>query len=196
MHLYQEAIEQAKEALQIFQQLKDAAHQAHCFSLVATCFLKNNQVELAEATASHAIIILPQDSKPFIVYTCHWTLGEICSVKGNREKSVEHLEVALGIASSHNWHSEAFDVHYSLGSLFAREGMLDEASAYLEQAQPHVVNNTINLASAMLLQANILVRQHRIGEAKSQLLRAVEVLENIGATVEAAGFRELTAMWE
>jgi tetratricopeptide (TPR) repeat protein len=191
--LYQEAIEQAKEALEIFEQLNDTAQQAYCFSLLALCLLGNKQVDIAEETASHAITLLSQDSKPFLVYSCHWALGEICRAKGNIEKSVEHFEVALGIASSHDWQNESCIIHYFLGLLFVGKGRLDDASAHLEQAELYVVNNATNLARAMLLQADIFLYQHRNGEAKSQLLRAAETLENIGATEDAARFRELAA---
>ena len=190
MHLLEEAIEAAKEALEIFRQLTDAARQAECLSSLALLFLRNNQVETAEETASHAIALLPENSKQLIVCHCHQVLGEIYRVKRNREKALGHLQIALGIASSHNWDGEAFWIHRFLIMLFTTEGRFDDASAHLERAKLHAVNNASNSAHAVALQAYIFYHQRRFAEAKSEGLRAAEVFERIGGTDDAEAHRK------
>ena len=193
MGLLEEAIRLAKEALEIFKQLEDMERQAQCLSLLALLFLKNNQVDIAEETASHAIILLPENSKLVIVYQCHQVLGVIYYDKSNHEKTIEHLQVALRIASSHNWHDEAFWAHQPLIKLFAEEERFSDANNHLERAKLHAANNASNLAHGMTLQAYIWYCQGRFGEAGSEILRAVEAFEKIGAATDAEACRDLYA---
>ena len=185
-----EGTQLAREALEIFEQLKDTERQAQCFSLLALLLLDDKQIDMAEETALRSISLLPEHSKPIIALMCHQALGTIYRGKDNREKAVEHLEVALRIASSRNWHGETCWVLDPLIMLFAKGGRFDDANAHLEQAKLHAVNNANNLARTVALQAYIFYYQGRFGEAESEALRAVEGLERIGATGNAEIWRQ------
>ena len=181
----------AKEALEIFERLDDPTRQAQCLSLLALSLLGDNQVATAEEAASHAITLLLENSKQPTVLLCHQVLGMVYRVKGNREKAIEHLEVALGIASSHNWHRDACWIHHPLVMLFAEAGRFDEANSHLERARVRAAKNTSNLARVIALQAYTFYCQGRFGEAGSEALRAVEAHEEIGATAGAENWRRL-----
>jgi tetratricopeptide (TPR) repeat protein len=185
MELLEEAIQHAREALGIFEQLKDTMRQAQCLSLLALSFLHDGQVDTAEGTASLAITLLPENTKRIILYRCHQVLGEIHRYKRDNKKAIEHLELALGIASSHNWHSEAFSIYHQLVSLFIAEGEFGNANARLERAKLHAVDNARNLAGVVQLQALIFFHQNRLAEARSEALCAVEAFEKIGAVMDA-----------
>lgn len=178
----EEAIQLAKGASEIFRQLEDTARHAQCLSLLARLLLEDNQVYMAEETACRAISLLPANGEQVIVYQCHPVLSSIYCNKGNREKVIEHLEVALEIASSHNLHREAFWAHKPPVKLFADGGIFDDANAHLEQAKLHAANNASNLAHVMSLQAYIWYHQRRFREAGSEAFRAAESYERIGAT--------------
>ena len=193
--LLKEAIRLAKEALETFEQLKDTSRQAHCLSLLALSLVQDDQVVIAEETACRAIALLTEKTKPIIVLECHQVLGIIYWFKYNPEKAIEHLEVALAIASAHDWHGEACWVHDPLVKLFAQEGRFDDANAHLEQARLHAVNNAGNLAHAMALQAYIFYYQYGYEKAESEASSAIEAFERIGATGEAENWRRTFGCW-
>ena len=104
------------------------------------------------------------------------------SSKGETGKAINHLEAALGIASSFNWHDEQFWILCSLAKLFRDQGRFDNAHAQVERAKSHTTNAAYLLGRAMQLQADIWHQQLRFEEAKSEALRAVDVFEDLGAT--------------
>ena len=190
MDLLAEAVQVVKEALEIFEQLKDTERQAQCLSLFALMLLRDDQVDAAEGIASRAITLLPENSKKAIVSICHQVLGQIYQASSNREKAIEHFEVALRIVSSRHWQREQFWIHHHLVVLFADELRFGDANAHLGQAKLRAVNNAKHVAHAMELQAYVFYCQRRFGEARCQGLHAVEAFEKIGDAADAAFYRE------
>ena len=171
---------QANEAFELFKQLGDIEGQTASLSSLAAMFLQYNLVDKAEDAASHAITLLREDSDPGLIFECHHILGSVYAGLEERKKAIQHLELALATFPSGNVSGEGFWVRYLLVMLFAQEGRLDDAIVQSERARLDAVNNVINLAHSITLQAFILYRQHKFEEARAEGLRAVEAFEKIG----------------
>ena len=191
MGLYEEGIQQAKEASEIFKQLGDTREQSRCLIYLARLLHESEQLDAAEEAASHAISLLSVEDDQFKVCQCHRVLGNIYRSKGEAEGAVDHLKVALGIASSFDWHNELFWIHHSLAWLFSGGGGFDDARAHIERAKSHAVNNTYYLGPAMHLQAAFCYQQDRLEQAKSEGLRAADVFEKLGAAQDLEKCRRL-----
>jgi len=190
--LHKEGVQQATEALGIYEQLGDAAEQAECLNYLAWLLYGDKQLDAAETAAYRAIDLLPDKGDQFLVCQCQRILGKICNFKGEREKAIDHFKIALGIASSFNWHDELLGIHYSLAKLFSKEGRFDVAHAHIERAKSHAANDSgYHLGRAMRLQAGFWYQERRLEEAKSEVLRAVEVFEKLGAAQDIERCEEL-----
>jgi len=182
MCLFEEGIQQAKEASGILERLGDTADQAYCLTVLAWLLHDVNQLDAAEDVASRAINLLPERDVQFYLCQCHRVLGEIYHSKGDTEKAVHRFELALGIASSSDWSDQLSPICLSLAELFSHQGRFDDAHVHIERAKSHAVNSTYNLGRAMQLQAYIWYNQERLEQAKSEYLRAADVYEKLGAT--------------
>ena len=191
-NLREEGIQLAKEALEIYEHLDDTTGQAECLIVLARTLHHNGQLDAAEETASRAITLFPENQ--FLACKYHSILGDIYCSKGNREKTVEHLETALEIASAHDWHKEAFGIHHTLATLFSEEGMFDDANVHVELAKSHVVNNPRISALAVELQAFVWSLQGRLEEAEFEFSRAVNALEKVGAVADAETCRKMLSL--
>ena len=189
--LYEEGIQQANEASEIFKQLGDTVKQG--MSLVDLAWLMHDaqQFDAAEEAATRAFDLLQEKGNQFRVGQCHRVLGVIYRSQGKKEKAIHHLEVALGIASSLNSPYELFWVHFALAELFFEEGRFDDAQAHIGHAKSHAVNDAYNLARASWLQAGSWVKQRRFEEARPEASRALDVFEKSGATEDAELTRQL-----
>ena len=109
------------------------------------------------------------------------------------EKAIHYFGAALEIASSHSWYHELFWTRYPLARLLSNQGKLGDANAQVEQAKSHAVDRrgTYLLTSAMQLQAEFWHKQHRFEEAKSEVSRAIDVFEKLGAASDAKNARTL-----
>jgi len=191
LYLFEEGIQQAEEALEIYERLSDPVAQTECLNTLAYLLYGDGQLDAAEKVASRAIDLLPEEDNQFLVCQCHYVLGDIHRSKGKKEKAVHHYETALGIASSSNWHAELFWINYSLAQLFPDEGRFDDAYLYIERAKSYAANNAYYLGRAMELQAGFLYRQRRLEEARSEVLRAANLYEKAGAAKDVEDCREL-----
>jgi len=189
--LRKEGARRAKEALKIYEQLGDTAGQARCWEDLAWVLFHDRQADAAQEAASRAIGLLPEKGEQFLACRCHRVLGDVYHLKGERKKAIKHFDVALGIASSFNWHNELFWICYSLAGLSFFEGRFDDAHAQVERAKSHVADNAYLLGRAAYLQADFWYRQHEHEQAKSEVLRAIGTFEKLGATDLAEGCREL-----
>jgi len=177
--LFEEGIQQAKEALGIYEQLDDTPGQARSLQYLASLFYNNNQLAAAEDAASRAID-LSAERDQFLVSECHRVLGYVHRLKGETEKAIDHLKTALGIASSSNWHDSLFWIHCSLAELFFDLGQDDDTHANIERAKSHTVNDPYLLGRAMHLQALFWYRYGRLEEARSEGLSAADLLKSLG----------------
>ena len=191
IHLPKEGIEQAKEALEIFERLGDTMEQAKCLDSLALSLRDDKQFDAAEEAVFREIALLPEKGQEYKLCNSHQTLGKIYRSKGEIEKAIHHFEVALGIASPFNWHGRLFGIHYKLAGMFHDQGRFDDTEAHLERAKSHAVNDPYNLGCAMGLQAAAWYKQGRVGEARTEALGAIDILEKLGAAREVEDCKKL-----
>ena len=189
--LHEEGIQQAREALGIYERLGKTGQQADCLMTLASLLDSDNQLDAAEEAAFRAIALLPEEGQQFRVCQSHRALGDIYRSKGEIEKAIHHFEVSIEIATSFNWNDRLFWAHYRLAGLFRDEGRFDDAQAHLERAKSHAVDDPYNLGCAMEAQAQLWYKQHKLGEARTEVLRAADVYDGLGAAKDAEDCREL-----
>ena len=188
---FDEGIQQAKEALEVFERLGDVVKQAECLIDLAWLLCDDGQLDIAEEPALRAINLLTEDSQHSRVCLGHRALGDIYNAKADTGKAIHHFNVALRIASALNWDAQIFWVHFGLVEVFLGEGGFDDAQAHIEHARSYAVNDIYLLARVWWLQAWCWKGQLRFEEAKSEALRALDVLEDLGATNDMESLGQL-----
>ena len=189
--LYKEGTQQTKEALEINEQLDNAAGQAVCLGNLAGLLCLEGQLDEAEEAGSRAIDLLPEKGQEFLVCQCHRSLGEIYQAKREREKAIHHFEKALAIASSFEWHAQLFWIHHALAGLFLEEDGFDDAHSHIGQAKSYAADGTNDLGRAMEKKARIWYQQRRFEDAVSEASGALEIHEKLGASTDAARCKNL-----
>ena len=180
--LYKEGIDQAKEALEIYERSGHKQRQARCLNHLARLLHSDNQLDAAENAALRTIELLPSKGQEFQMCRSHLVLGNIYYSKGEKEKAIPHFEAAIEIASRFNWHHSLFWTHFSLAELFLNEGQFGDAHSQAEQAKSHAVDAVYHLGHAALLQARIWYRQGKLENAAPEALRALEIFEKLGVS--------------
>ena len=191
LHLHEEGIRQAKEALEIFERSGDTERQTECMNYLAWVLLADEQLDAAENTASRAMNLIPETGQEFLLCRLHRVLGDIYRSKRKKKEAIHHLETALRIASTLNWHEQLFWIQFGLAGLFLGEGEFDDANAHIEQAKSHAIDNPYYLGRAMTLQAWVWYKQPRLEDSKSEVLHALEILEELGSAEDAGNCRRL-----
>ena len=193
-----EGIQQAEEALTMYTQLGNTTGQVACLDSLAELLLGDNQLDAAEGVVFRKIDLLPEENQQFPengrrfeLCRSHRSLGDIYCSKGEKEKAISHYKIAVSIASPCDWQTELFGVYYSMAKLFYHDHEFCDANAYIKQAKSHTADSAYNLGWAMRLQAQIWCQQHRLGDAKSEALGALELYERLGAAEDAKLCREL-----
>jgi tetratricopeptide (TPR) repeat protein len=189
--LCEEGIQQAKEALGIYERLGDTIGQGQCLIHLAYSLRSNKQFDAAEEAAFRALDLFPEKGEEHRVCESHRILGKIYQSKGDTKKAIHHFEVALGIASPFDWHNLLFCIHCELAKLFRNERRFDDAHTHIKHATSHTVDSTYNLGFAMELRAKVWYDQRRLEEAKSEALRAADIYEKLGAAKNVKDCRKL-----
>ena len=179
--LFEEAIPHAKEALEICEGLGDTVGHALCLNNLARSLKSDGQLDAAKEAASHAITLLPDSGQEHLTCESHRILGEIYTSQGEREKADHHFETAVGIASPFDWHDVLFWTYYSLAKLFSDQDKCGTAQVHIDRAKLHTAGNAYFLGCAMEMQARIWYGQNRFQDATSEVLRAIEIFEKVGA---------------
>ena len=191
--LYKEGMQQSREALGIFKRLGDTRGQANCMVDMAQLLHEEKKLDAAEETAASGIDLFPENGHELYVCQSRRALGNIYRSKGERANAVRHLEAALDIASAFNWRYQLFWTYLSLSLLSFDQGQIGDAHDHLEQAKSYAGEgtNVYHLGQAIFLQARISYREHRLKDATSDALRAVEIFEKLGATKSLGECRAL-----
>ena len=188
---YGEGIQQAEEALGIYERLGDKIGQADSLNSLTFVLLENKQLDAAENVAFRTINLISEGGQEFILCQCHRSLGHIYESKGETKKAIHHFETAISIATPFDRHPQLFWIHLSLVQLFRDERRFDEANNHIAQAKSHTADNAYYLARAMDDQARIWRSQGRLEDAKLEALGALEIFENLGAVQDAERVRGL-----
>ena len=191
MGFYEEGIQQVEEASGIFERLGELVQQAWCLVGLAWLLMRKGQLDAAEETAFHAVDLLPEKGEPIRVYDCHRVLGKIYRFKGETEKAVHHLQIALGIASTLDRVEYLLSVHLDLAEIFIEQGKFDDAQTHVKRAKSFATNNTYLLARASLRQARLWYKQDMFGEARSEALATLDAFEKLGSTSSIETARQL-----
>ena len=117
-----EGIQQAKETSEILGRLGDIVNQVKSLLDLAWALHDNGQLDAAEEAASRAINLLPEKGEQLWVCEAHRVIGEIYNSKGDTQKTIHHLEMALEIGSSLNLVHQLFWVNFALADMFYRGG--------------------------------------------------------------------------
>ena len=191
LNLPEQGIQQAKEALEIFERIGETSGELQVLDRLAWLLYGDNQLGAAEDTAFRAINLATEKGQELYVCRFHRVLGKVLQSKGETEKAIDHFEAAISIASRRNWKDDLFSNHYDLAALFGDEGKFNEASSHLEQAKSYTVNDAYQLGIATEFQANVWYLQLRLEEAKAETLHAIEIYEKIGATKDVEDCKDL-----
>jgi tetratricopeptide (TPR) repeat protein len=191
LDLHEEGMQQSKEASEIFKRLGDTKQQAECLIILARIFLCGGEYDAAEEAVTSAIESLLEKGEGYRVCEAHRTLGEIFDSKGEKGKAIRQFEIALKIASTFNWHILLFWNHYSLAKLFLDRDEFDKAQVHIEQARSYATEDKHILGWATEMQARIWFRQHKLKDATSEVLHAIEIFEKLGAAGHAVNSRGL-----
>jgi tetratricopeptide (TPR) repeat protein len=176
-----EGIRQAKEAFEIFEQIGDTTGQAQCLDELSCLLFSDYQLDAAEDAASRGIKLISEKGQEYLLCDLTQILGIVYRLKGEKAKAIHHFEAALRIASPPNWREILVWTHCDLAELFEDEGEFDDVNTHLEQAKSHAVDDPYQLGRTMYMQACVWYQQLRLEEAKSEVSRAVEILERHGA---------------
>ena len=188
---HKEGVRLAKEALGIFERINHTEGQAASLMDLSRSLFYDNQLDAAEDAASRAIDLISGKGQEYIVSDLHRALGKIHESKGEREKAIDHFKTALGIASSFNWPDVLFWNHYNLATLFSKEDQFGDANVHVELAKSHASDNAYRLGRAMELQASVWYQQRRLEDAKSEILHALKLYEQLEATEDVGSCRGL-----
>jgi len=182
--LLTEGIWQAREALKILEELNDTEGQGIALSNLASLLWQDNQLNAAEEAASHALGLPSGQGNQFMVCGCHRVLGNVYHSRGEGERAINHFEMALGIASTFNWHDHSFWNHYCLANLLFDQGRFSDAHGHIKHAKSLMANNTYHLGRVTELQAWFWYRLQKLEEARSEVLHAINLYEKTGATMD------------
>ncbi|KAF9793331.1 hypothetical protein BJ322DRAFT_1034069 [Thelephora terrestris] len=177
----EEGIDQAREAMGIYERLGRTMDRVECLGSLAQLFRAAGQLDAAEEAIAEALkLLLPEKGQEYRVCQLLQTLGDIYHSKGDIEKAISHYKLALGIASTLGNRNLLFGTHCSLTGVFLKEGRLDDAQLHIEQAKSFALDDSFYLGLAVYSQAEIYYRQRRLKDAASEALRAQEIFETLG----------------
>ena len=177
---HEEAVQQVKGALEIYEQLHNISGQARSWQRLSSLLYDNKEFDAAEEAASRAISLL-DESDQFPSCQSYRLLGKICREKGETKKASEYFKVAIRIASAFDWNEQMFWNHYSFAELRFDEDRFEDAHLHIEHAKSYVIDGTYLFGRAMELETEFWYEEERFEEAKSEALRTIGVYERLGA---------------
>ena len=176
-----EGIRRANQAMEIYERLRDTIGQANCWNDRAVALSCDGQLDAARDAAIRAINLVSEKGQDSLLCESHQILGLVYNSKGKKEKAIRHLESGLKIASAFNRLDLLFEIRLTLALVLFDQERFNDANAHVEQLKFDAADNLYYLGRAIQTQAAIWWRQHRLVEATTESLRAIEIFENLGA---------------
>jgi tetratricopeptide (TPR) repeat protein len=189
--LNKEGIQQSREALEIYKLLNDVSGQARSLCRLGYLLKDDGQLDAARGAAEQVVDRFSGGDEQVSICGAHRLLSDICRRKGETEKAMDHLQIALGIASSFSWDNLLFWIHDGLARAFFDKGEFDDAHAHIEHAKSHAINDTYLLGYAAAQGARFWYRQGKFEEARSAASQAIDVFGRLGATKKIGVCRAL-----
>ena len=197
MRLLDKGIQQAKEALEIYERLGDTVAQAGCLVDLARLLNSDKQYDAAEEATFCTISLILEESDGYLVCCSHHVLSKVYWSRGEREAAIYHQETALEIASASSWRDDdlLFLVHFSLAGAFVSEGRLDNTKAHLERAKLYAANNVRHLGYVMQARATFFRTMHMMGGFLSGTLGVEDALRVAGGRLKSEAIDMLKELW-
>ena len=195
LKLREEALEQGEEALEMCERLGDTEGRTKCLYNLAWVLYNDDQLEAAKDTALRLIDLLPEKGEEYLLCKSHRVLAMTYDSLKEKDKAMDHFEVALRIATPFGW-QELFSIHYNMAGMFLIEDKFDDANAHIERARPHTLDHAYLQGLAMDMQARIWYGQGRLDDARCEALRAVETFEELGGAQAVENGRGLRSIGE
>ena len=178
--LHEEGIQQAREAMVIYQRLGNMGGVAACHLWLSSLFRRVDRLDDADECETQAIGLINTaipTADPTLCAFLHTCLDRIYSNRGETEKAYFHSEAALGKTTARD---NRFIAHRGLAADCLARGRLDKAEVHLEHDRSLAVDGTSELGSVMFLQACLLQEQGKFEEARSEALRVLDFVEEFG----------------
>jgi tetratricopeptide (TPR) repeat protein len=189
--LHKEGMQEAREAVEIYERLGEMEQQRVCLLALARSLYDDGQFDAGEKAALHVISLLPERGEEYLACECYLLLGNIYRSRGMGGEAIQHCEEALSFASILNWSDQLFWAHDSLAQLFCDRAEFNYAHAHIEKAQVHAAEDVYYLGRAMESRCLIWYQQRRLENAMSEGLCALETFGKIGAVHEMEHVRIL-----
>jgi len=122
--LGKEAMQQVREALEIYERLGDTGRQAWCSIALAALLFKFQRLDDAEEATSSGVGLVPEGGGKFIVCQGRHILGEVYHSKGNREGPARNFEAASKLHLLSTWSISRFRFISPWRRCFLREAIL------------------------------------------------------------------------
>ena len=189
--LFKEGVDQAKEALEIFERVGEAREQVSSSLILASALIFNDQLDIAEEVVSRAIQLLPEKGEEHSISQSHFVLGNICHQKGERDKAIHHFKMVLDFESRFGCDDHSLPAHYFLALLYYEEDKFNNTLTHIEQAKLYAANKVHGIGLGVMLQALVYYRQLKLEEATFEALCAVDIFEKLGDQASAERCRAL-----
>ena len=178
--LYEEGIQQAREAMAIYQRLGNMERIVACHVWLSSLFRRADRLGDADECETRAIGLidaLMPTANPTLCAVLHTCLSRIYSGRGETEKANSHSEAALGKSTNRG---NRFSSHCTMAARYVAGGRFDEAEAHVEHARLLAANGSSEVGEVMFLRARLLRGQEKFEEARSEALCALDALEKFG----------------
>jgi diguanylate cyclase (GGDEF)-like protein/PAS domain S-box-containing protein len=116
---YAQALDLFENALAIAQQSQDLPAEALALQRLGTVHFKQDQLELAAASADQALNIAAEHRNPYILYDCHRQLGQIHKARCDFERALRHFELAESLRADILKHQTHPAIQYAYPEIVA-----------------------------------------------------------------------------